>query len=177
MAIYIRLTLVITRKEKLLEELHPRRETNERPHGTMCASVASPSWIQTGPGLGVDSNCDRKTTETGRQLSSSYPWQIWLQKRSSQALSQMLSRETPTQGTSHVRPDPTFDRAAPEGSEAYCDRPLHEFAGQPASSRPLGAVQGRACGQPRPGAAPTNAYSGRPTLATLLETAKRSADQ
>jgi hypothetical protein len=30
MAVYIRVTLVISRKEELLEELHPTRETKER---------------------------------------------------------------------------------------------------------------------------------------------------
>jgi hypothetical protein len=80
-------------------------------HGMMHAGVASSSPIQTGVRfLDVDSNCDRKTTKTGRQLSSSSPGKVWLQKRGSQALSQLLRPEMPTRvyvacaAEPHLRP-------------------------------------------------------------------------
>jgi hypothetical protein len=72
MAIYIRLTHVITRKEELLEELYPRRETKRaawyevRERRLAIRRYSDGTWP-----LGVDSNCDCKTTETRRLLSSS----------------------------------------------------------------------------------------------------------
>jgi len=51
MAIYIRVTLVIARREELLEELHPTRETNERSACTTHASGASLFRIRTERGL------------------------------------------------------------------------------------------------------------------------------
>jgi hypothetical protein len=72
MAIYIRLIVVITRKEELLEELPPRRETKRTAWYEVrerCLAIRRYSG-GTGP-LGVDSNCDCKTTETRRLLSSS----------------------------------------------------------------------------------------------------------
>ena len=74
MAIYIRVTHVIARREELIEALHPTCETNERAawydarERRIVISNSNGTWI-----LDVDSNCDRKTTETKRQLSSSSP--------------------------------------------------------------------------------------------------------
>jgi hypothetical protein len=72
MAIYIRLTLVITGKEELLGELHPRRETNERAawyevrERRIAIADSDGTWL-----LDVDSNSCCKTTETRGLLSSS----------------------------------------------------------------------------------------------------------
>jgi hypothetical protein len=69
MAIYNRLTLVITVKEELL---HPRRETNERAawyevrESHIAIADSDGTWL-----LGVYSNCACKTTETRGLLSSS----------------------------------------------------------------------------------------------------------
>ena len=74
MAIYVRVTFVISRREELLEELHPTRETNERSawyrarERRVVISDTEGTLV-----LEVDSNCDRKTTETSRRLSSSPP--------------------------------------------------------------------------------------------------------
>jgi hypothetical protein len=72
MAIYIRLIVVITRKEELLEKLHPRRKTKRtawyevRERRSAITDYSDGAWP-----LGVDSNCDRKPIETRRLLSSS----------------------------------------------------------------------------------------------------------
>jgi hypothetical protein len=72
MAIYIRLTLVIARKEELLEELHPTRETNERAawydvrERRIVISDSDGTRV-----VGVDPNCDRRTTEMRRISYSS----------------------------------------------------------------------------------------------------------
>jgi hypothetical protein len=69
MAIYNRLTLVITVKEELL---HPRRETNERAawyevrESHIAIADSDGTWL-----LGVGLNCACKTTETRGLLSSS----------------------------------------------------------------------------------------------------------
>ncbi len=72
MAIYIRVNHVIARREELIEALHPTRETNEgaawyeaRERRVVISDTERTLVLE------VDSNCDRKTTENRRQLSSS----------------------------------------------------------------------------------------------------------
>ncbi len=72
MAIYIRVTHVIARREELIEAIHPTYETNERAawydarERRVVISDTEGTLV-----LEVDSNCHRKMTETRRQLSSS----------------------------------------------------------------------------------------------------------
>jgi prepilin signal peptidase PulO-like enzyme (type II secretory pathway) len=91
MAIYIRVIHVIARREELLEQR--RHETNERSawydvhDRRIVISDSKGTWC-----LEVDSNRDRKATETRRQQLSSPNRRVRLQKRSSHALSQLLGR-------------------------------------------------------------------------------------
>jgi hypothetical protein len=73
-AVYIRLTLVIAKREELLEKLDPPGENNEGPvmyHARERRIITSDSrgtWI-----VGVDPKNDREDTEIIRQISSSHP--------------------------------------------------------------------------------------------------------
>ena len=73
-AAYIRITLVIAKREELLEKLNPTRESNGRSawydarERRIVISDSDGTWV-----LGVDPNCDRERTEITRQIPSSYP--------------------------------------------------------------------------------------------------------
>jgi hypothetical protein len=92
-AVYIRLTLVIAKREELLEKLHPPGENNERSvmydarELRIIISDPKGSWI-----LGVDPKNDREGTEIIRQISSSYPGEPRTQKRVQPPLSEPAKR-------------------------------------------------------------------------------------
>jgi hypothetical protein len=82
-AVYVRLTLVIAKREELLEKLQPSVENNERSvmydtrERRINISYSKESWI-----LGVDPKNDREATEIVRQVSSSSPGESRTQERS-----------------------------------------------------------------------------------------------
>jgi hypothetical protein len=92
-AVYIRLTLVIAKREELLEKLHPPGENNERSvmydarERRIIISDSKGSWI-----LGVDPKNDREGTEIIRQISSSYPGEPRTQKSVQPPLSEPAKR-------------------------------------------------------------------------------------
>ena len=63
-AIYIRVALVIAKREELLEKLNPTRESNQRSawyderERRIVIPDSDGSWV-----LGVDPNCDRDSTD------------------------------------------------------------------------------------------------------------------
>ena len=73
-AVHIRVTLVIAKREELLERLNPTRECNKRSawyderDRRIVISDSDGTWV-----LGADPNCDREKTEITRQIPSSYP--------------------------------------------------------------------------------------------------------
>jgi hypothetical protein len=73
-AVYVRLTVVIGKREELLEKLHPPGENNE--HSVMYDARERRMFISVSKGsriLGVDPKNEREGTEIIRQISSSYP--------------------------------------------------------------------------------------------------------
>ena len=81
-AVYIRTTLVIAKREELLEKLNPTRESNKRPawydarERRIVISDSDGTWV-----LRADPNCERERTEITRQIPSSYPGEPRAQPR------------------------------------------------------------------------------------------------
>jgi hypothetical protein len=90
-AVYIRLTLVIAKREELIEKLRPPVESNERSvmydtrEHHIIISYSKESWIS-----GVDPKNEREGTEIVRQISSSYRGE----RRPKKSFQRLLSKPT-----------------------------------------------------------------------------------